>query len=118
VATQLLGYHAVVLTASSAAHGFEVLQREHVDVLLADISMPDEDGYSFIRRIRALPASRAGSIPAAALTAFARDEDRQRALQAGFQMHLAKPVDGSSLLAAVATLGRMKFGASERSALA
>src|SRR4029453_14851160 len=105
----------VVLTASSAAHGFEVLQREHVDVLLADISMPDEDGYSFIRRIRALPASRAGSIPAAALTAFARDEDRQRALQAGFQMHLAKPVDGSSLLAAVATLGRMKFGASQRS---
>jgi signal transduction histidine kinase/CheY-like chemotaxis protein len=116
VATQLLGYHAVVLTASSAAHGFEVLQREHVDVLLADISMPDEDGYSFIKRIRALPASRAGSIPAAALTAFARDEDRQRALQAGFQMHLAKPVDESSLLAAVATLGRMKFGASGRSA--
>jgi CheY-like chemotaxis protein len=108
VAGQLHGYHALVLTASSAAHACELLQREHVDVLLADIGMPDEDGYSLIRKIRALSTPATASIPAAALTAFARAEDRERALQAGFQLHLAKPVDASSLVAAVATLGRMK----------
>ena len=80
------------------------LQRQHVDVLLADIGMPGEDGYTLIRRIRAAEAPGLASIPAAALTAFARDEDRQRALQAGFQLHLAKPIDAPSLVAAVASL--------------
>ena len=67
--------------------------------------MPDEDGYTLIRRIRALDAT-AASIPAAALTALARDEDRQQVLEAGFQLHLAKPIDGRSLIAAVASLGK------------
>ncbi len=104
-AAHLTSRRAVVWTAASAAQALEILQREHIDVLLADIAMPGEDGYSFIRRVRALNA-RAATIPAAALTALARDEDRQRALNAGFQLHLAKPVDGQSLIAAVASLGR------------
>jgi signal transduction histidine kinase/ActR/RegA family two-component response regulator len=104
VAAHLEGHHAAVLTAASAAQAFEVLQREHVDVLLADIAMPGEDGYSLIRKIRALDPRIAG-IPAAALTAFARTEDRQLALQAGFQLHLTKPIDAQTLVSAVASLG-------------
>jgi signal transduction histidine kinase/ActR/RegA family two-component response regulator len=110
VATQLHGCQANVLTASCAAEAFELLQRERVDVLLADIGMPDEDGYSLIRRVRALGQS-AALVPAAALTAFARDEDRRCALQAGYQLHLTKPIDATSLLAAVATLGKTKLSA-------
>jgi CheY-like chemotaxis protein len=75
-----------------------------VDVLLADIGMPGEDGYALIEKIRGAEAAQVSSIPAAALTAFARAEDRQRALQAGFQLHLAKPIDPLSLVAAVANL--------------
>ena len=97
----------MVLTASSAAQAFDLMQRTHVDVLLADVAMPGEDGYQLVRRIRASSASAIASIPAAALTAFARDEERQQALRAGFQVHLAKPVDGRSLVAAVADLGKV-----------
>jgi signal transduction histidine kinase/CheY-like chemotaxis protein len=104
VAAHLQDSRADVLTAASAAHAFELLQRQHVDVLLADIGMPGEDGYSLIRRLRAIDAPRLATMPAAALTAFARDEDRHRALQAGFQMHLSKPIDAASLVAAVASL--------------
>jgi signal transduction histidine kinase/ActR/RegA family two-component response regulator len=103
-AAHLQGCRAAVLTASSAAHAFEVMQRQHVDVLIADIGMPEEDGYSLIRRLRAFNAPELASIPAAALTAFAREEDRQRALQAGFQLHLAKPIDARELVDAVANL--------------
>jgi len=104
VAAHLEGHHAAVLTAASAAQAVEMLQREHVDVLLADIAMPGEDGYSLIRKVRALDA-RIAAIPAAALTAFARNEDRQLALQAGFQLHLTKPIDAQALVSAVASLG-------------
>jgi signal transduction histidine kinase/ActR/RegA family two-component response regulator len=107
VAAQLENQHAVIRTAESAEEAFELLQHEHFDVLLADIAMPGEDGYSLIRRVRASMAGpSAATIPAAALTAFARKEDRQLALQAGFQLHLAKPVDAQALVAAVAKLGR------------
>jgi signal transduction histidine kinase/ActR/RegA family two-component response regulator len=106
VAAYLESRDAVVLTAASAAQAIELVQRERVDVLLADIAMPHEDGYGLIRRLRAMDAHGIGSIPAAALTAFARDEDRKQTLQAGFQMHLTKPVDRKSLIEAVATLGR------------
>ena len=85
-----------------------MLQTHHVDVLIADIGMPGEDGYALIRRVRALSAPHLASIPAAALTAFARAEDRQQALQAGFQMHLTKPIDARSLVAAVANLRVLK----------
>jgi signal transduction histidine kinase/CheY-like chemotaxis protein len=105
VATQLEAHHAGVFTASSAAQAFDVLQREHVDVLLADIAMPGEDGYTLIRRVRAMHSPDLASIPAAALTAFARNEDRLQALRAGFQSHLAKPIDADLLVATVARLG-------------
>jgi signal transduction histidine kinase/ActR/RegA family two-component response regulator len=106
VAAQLESHHAVTATASSAAQAFDLLQHEQFDVLLADIAMPGEDGYSLIRRVRAAGAGPASTIPAAALTAFARAEDRQKALEAGFQAHLVKPLDAGSLVAAVAALGR------------
>ncbi len=96
-----------VLTASSAAEALEVLSGEQVDVMLADIAMPGEDGYALICKMRSIegPASK---IPAAALTALARDEDRQRALDAGFQLHLAKPIDSKALIAAVAGLAALR----------
>ena len=106
VAAHLEAYHAAVITAPSAATALDVLQRQHIDVLLADIAMPGEDGYSLIRKLRALDAPSIASIPAAALTAFARNEDRQQALEAGFQLHLAKPIDAEALVSAVVTLGR------------
>jgi signal transduction histidine kinase/ActR/RegA family two-component response regulator len=106
VAAYLESRRATVLTAASAAQAMDVVQRERVDVLLADIAMPDEDGYGLIRRLRAMEARQIASIPAAALTAFARDEDRKLALRAGFQMHLTKPVDRGALVEAVASLGR------------
>jgi signal transduction histidine kinase/ActR/RegA family two-component response regulator len=99
--------HAVVLTASSAAQAIQLLQRRHVDVLIADIGMPHEDGYDLIRQVRALASPRLASIPAAALTAFAGDEDRRAVFAAGFQLHLAKPVNAVALVSAVASLGRM-----------
>jgi CheY-like chemotaxis protein len=105
VVTAFLESHgAGVLTARSASEALDILQRDRVDVLLADVAMPGEDGYTLVRKLRALQASRASTIPAAALTAFAREEDRQEALQAGFQMHLTKPIDAGALVAAVATL--------------
>ena len=94
---------AAVLSAASAAEALELLQSAPVDVLLADVGMPVEDGYMLVRRVRALPSAIA-SVPAAAFTAFARDEDRRRAREAGFDMHVSKPLDGRTLVAAVATL--------------
>ena len=105
VVAYLESHGAAVLTAESASEALDILQRDRVDVLLADVAMPGEDGYTLVRKLRALQAPRASTIPAAALTAFARDEDRQEALQAGFQMHLTKPIDAGALVAAVATLG-------------
>ncbi len=107
VATYLESHGAAVLTAQSASEALAILQRDQVDVLLADVAMPDEDGYSLVRKLRALQAARASTIPAAALTAFARDEDRQEALEAGFQLHLTKPIDAGALVAAVAMLGHV-----------
>ncbi len=106
VAATLEHYGAGVMTAASAAEAFDVLQTKRVNVLLADIAMPDEDGYSLIRRLRALQSPQRASIPAAALTSFARDEDRRHAIQAGFQLHLAKPIDTRSLVQAVVNLAQ------------
>jgi CheY-like chemotaxis protein len=66
--------------------------------------MPGEDGYELIRKVRALPAARGGKIPAIALTAYARTEDRLRALRAGYQMHIVKPVELAELVAVMASL--------------
>jgi PAS domain S-box-containing protein len=97
---------AAVTTASSAATAMEELARFIPDVIVADIGMPDVDGFELIREIRASADPRVRDIPAAALTAFARSEDRTKALQTGFEMHLAKPVDPGELVASVATLVR------------
>jgi CheY-like chemotaxis protein len=93
-----------VRAAGSAQEAFQEVRRWRPHVLVADIGMPVEDGYSLLRRVRALSASEGGSIPAAALTAYAQDEDRQRALAAGFQEHVAKPVPPERLASVVARL--------------
>ena len=95
---------AHVFLASSAAEALDMLQRERPDVLLSDIALEDEDGYSLIRKVRSLPQDRGGRIPAAALTGYGRLEDRMRALSAGFQLHAAKPVEPAELVAVVASL--------------
>jgi CheY-like chemotaxis protein len=73
-------------------------------VIVCDIGMPEEDGYSLIRKIRALPREDGGVVPALALTAFARVEDRIKVLSSGFQMHVAKPVQSDELITAIANL--------------
>ena len=96
---------ATVTTAGSATEAMEHVARSTPDVLLSDIGMPKEDGYSLIRRIRNLSGD-ASRIPAIALTAYARAEDRAKALQAGYQLHLSKPVEPVKLIAMVASLVR------------
>jgi CheY-like chemotaxis protein len=78
-----------------------------VDILVSDIGMPDMDGYELIQRVRALDASDVQRMPAIALTAYARADDRQRSLLAGYQMHLAKPVEARELVAGIASLLRL-----------
>jgi len=95
---------AEVQTADGAAAALEVLDRWRPDALVSDIGMPDEDGYSLIAKVRALSREQGGQTPALALTAYARTEDRVRALSAGFQMHMAKPVEPAELVAVVSTL--------------
>jgi signal transduction histidine kinase len=95
---------AQVASAATAAAALAHLDRSPPDVLVSDLAMPDEDGYSLIRKIRSRGAERGGTVPAAALTAYARAEDRVRALASGFQRHLPKPIDPSDLIAAVAAL--------------
>jgi len=104
--------HASVLTASSAVEALQVLGRDSVDVIVSDIGMPGEDGFSLIRRIRAIK-DRNASTPAVALTAYARVEDRVKAIQAGFQMHLSKPVEPMELMTMVASLARRQGPAGE-----
>jgi len=93
--------------AGSVREALELLERSRVDVLLSDIAMPDRDGYELIRLVRELPAAQGGRVPAIALTAYAREEDRFRALTAGFQAHLSKPVAPADLTAAVAQAAAM-----------
>ncbi|MBW4507566.1 MAG: response regulator [Scytonematopsis contorta HA4267-MV1] len=98
---------ANVVTAESAQNALELISRELPDVLVSDIGMPDEDGYELIRKVRSLPSGAGGRIPAVALTAYARAEDRKRALLAGYQMHISKPVEPSELIAIVSSLTRL-----------
>ncbi len=95
--------NAKVSTASSAAEGFQAVRQHQPDLILSDIGMPVEDGYEFLIKLRQLSDVEGGDTPAVALTAFARSEDRRRALMAGFQMHLAKPIEPSELLAVAST---------------
>jgi PAS domain S-box-containing protein len=98
------GAGAKIILAASAAEAMELLQRQRPNILISDIGMPEEDGYDLIRKVRALPPESGGRTPAIALTAFARSEDRQRALRTGYQMHVAKPVEPSELLTVCASL--------------
>jgi PAS domain S-box-containing protein len=100
----LEGCGAQVTTSSSAAAALEAVAEEAFDVLISDIGMPDEDGYSLIAKVRALGKERGGKVPAAALTAYAREEDRIRVLQSGFQTHVPKPISPNELVAVVANL--------------
>jgi signal transduction histidine kinase/ActR/RegA family two-component response regulator len=95
---------AMVLTVGSAGEALGAVAARHPDVLVTDIGMPDVDGYELLRRIRALGPPAGGHLPAIALTAFARSEDRTRALRAGFLAHVAKPVEPSELVAMVASV--------------
>ena len=95
---------AVIRTAASAADAMTCFAEFHPDLLVCDISMPDEDGYSLLRRFRALGPERGGNVPALALSALAGDDDRRRSAEAGFQMHMAKPVEVARLVAALAQL--------------
>ena len=95
---------AEVILSRSAAEALEALEQHKPDILISDLGMPDEDGYSLISKIRELPAERGGHIPAAALTAYARAEDRMRVLRSGFQFHLPKPVDSAELVTVIASL--------------
>ncbi|OGR60747.1 MAG: hypothetical protein A2X36_02620 [Elusimicrobia bacterium GWA2_69_24] len=95
---------ARVTTAGAAAEAFEKFRAARPDVIVCDIAMPGEDGYGFIGRIRALSPEDGGDVPAAALTALTRVEDRTRALRSGFQMYLPKPVEPSELTAVIRTL--------------
>ncbi|MBV8899121.1 MAG: response regulator [Verrucomicrobia bacterium] len=95
---------ATVFTAASAAEGLKLVRQVHPDVLVCDIGMPGEDGYQLIRHVRRLGPEAGGDVPAVALTALARSEDRRRAIVAGFDMHVAKPAEAGELLAVVARL--------------
>jgi PAS domain S-box-containing protein len=97
---------AVVTRAASAAEALAMVQAEPPQVLISDIGMPHEDGYSLLRRIRALPPERGGDVPAIALTAYARPEDIRAAEQVGFQLHVVKPVMPDDLVAAVRSCAR------------
>jgi PAS domain S-box-containing protein len=99
---------AEVRACASAAETLTTIAQWRPAVLVSDIAMPEEDGYALIRKLRALPAADGGNIPAVALTGFARSEDRTRALAAGFQMHVPKPVEAVELIMVIASLaGRL-----------
>jgi signal transduction histidine kinase/ActR/RegA family two-component response regulator len=104
---------AKVFTTSSASEAFETLVRELPDVLVADIEMPGEDGYSLIRRTRILPSERGGRIGAIALTAHASAHDLPRMMSAGFQRHVPKPLQPPELIAAIVALTKPNSGRSE-----
>jgi CheY-like chemotaxis protein len=99
--------NARVATAASVREALREVERRRPAVIISDIGLPGEDGYAFIEKLRALPAERGGRIPAVALTAYARVEDRTKALYAGFNMHVPKPVEPAELLAALASLAPM-----------
>lgn len=108
---------ATAITARDASEALTCLDLQPVDVVVLDIGLPDVDGYELLRRIRERPSDRNGTVPAAALTAYARVADRTRSLQGGFQMHIGKPVQPIELVAAIrwladAAKGNLRPGSS------
>ena len=103
--TAVLGQSgAEVVTAASTAEALNALARARPHVLVSDLSMPGDDGYALLERVRALGLDRDGRVPAVALTAFARADDRARALAAGYAVHIPKPVEPAALVEVVARL--------------
>ncbi|MFP5285639.1 MAG: response regulator [Thermoanaerobaculia bacterium] len=104
LATLLRDCSAEVEACASVREALAAFERFRPEVLISDLAMPEEDGYDLIRQVRALPPDAGGRTPAVALSAYARAEDRRRALLAGFNIHVAKPVDPAELLVVVASL--------------
>jgi PAS domain S-box-containing protein len=104
ISTVLKECQAQVIVVSSAQEALQMLKQWTPDVLISDIGMPEENGYSLIRKVRSLSPEKGGNIPAAALTAYAGVEDRMQAIQAGFQLHLPKPIEPAELAIVVASL--------------
>lgn len=107
--TALTRRHANVTAVSSAGEAIEAITQRRPDVLVSDIAMPDEDGYGLIQKVRLLENGQTETIPAVAITAYAKDEDRERALSSGFQIYLAKPVELTELISVVARAARRDF---------
>lgn len=105
----LEGYGTRIVTAASTCEALDAIAQFNPDVLISDIAMPSEDGYALIRKIRTLSPEQGGLIPAVALTACVVQEERSRALEAGFQVHLAKPLDPDKLITVVAHLAKQAF---------
>ena len=107
--TALKRRHANVTAVSSAGEAIQAISKRRPDVLVSDIAMPDEDGYGLIEKVRLLESGELQKIPAVAITAYAKDEDRERALSAGFQIYLAKPVELTELISVVARAAKRDF---------
>src|SRR5206468_3543010 len=101
---------AQIAIAGSASEARAVVDQFRPDVVICDIVMPGEDGYTFIKRLRSLAPASGGAIPALALTALATDIDRRQALSTGFQMHMTKPIEIDHLTAAIAALTAHRAG--------
>jgi CheY-like chemotaxis protein len=102
VAIQESGAEAIAV--ESASEALKVLDKSQPDVLVSDIGMPLEDGYTLIRQVREREAKQGGLLPAVALTAYVREEDSNNAIASGFQKHMSKPVDTTQLVRVVASL--------------
>ncbi|PSB44286.1 histidine kinase, partial [Cyanosarcina cf. burmensis CCALA 770] len=98
---------AEAIVVGSVGEALEVIEQQRPDVLISDIGMPGEDGYALIRKIRELEPQMGGTIPAVALTGYAREEDYTKALAEGFQLHVAKPIRAAELVAVVTSLAKM-----------
>lgn len=109
MATALARRQANVTAVSSAVEAIQAIREKRPDVLVSDIAMPDEDGYGLIEKVRSLENGETQSIPAVAITAYAKEEDRDRALSSGFQIYLAKPIELTELVSVVARAARRDF---------
>jgi CheY-like chemotaxis protein len=109
MATALTRKQANVTAVTSAGEAIQAITKRTPDVLVSDIAMPDEDGYVLIEKVRRLENGVQQNIPAVAITAYARDEDRERALSAGFQIYLAKPIELTELISVVARAAKRDF---------
>jgi CheY-like chemotaxis protein len=106
----LRAYGADVVAVSTATEALAILPRCEADILVSDIGLPGMDGYDLIQQVRRMEVKHCGTIPAIALTAYARTEDRTRAFRAGYQAHLAKPVEPAELIATIASFAELIDG--------